>query len=563
MLKGRLFAASLILILIPYAVFSFYTVAAPSSPEDFLSNRRAHADCTQYTSPSSILQVSKAAGQFATVSSAVQAASPRDVIMVHPGIYRESVNVTKPCITIIGTDRRGTILDGGKSLANGIEVYGAAGVTVTNLTARNYAYNGVYYQESNDWTIRGVSSVNNGHYGLYTVASTYGTMSDDYTMGNGDSGFYIGEVFDCSCSIVNSTAYGNVLGYSGTRANGVTIRDSRFINNSVGIGPNTLLPTWSVVLSGQWKLPYVASNHTIVNNLVADNNNSTVIGVGISQTYGVPIGTGIFMTGTSRSFVSNNTVRGNRLWGIGEFTFLNVPIGNTYSANKFSKNGLDYFTDGTGFFGCSSGEQATGIVPPSCSSPSWLRLTLPNPYNELVLLESVGRPGLASDPPGIVLTIPLMFLVLAQTPTFTGTPSRGRRLASSFIDLLVAGDIYLLVVSLLAIFGFGASNLPDLAGLVTAITLFLSPLAYLILVTLWFFYGLVLESIRGATVGKWLVEIKMTKRDGSKAGFPRILLKNLLLYVDTLFFGLVGILSILLKHRTLGEIISGTSTNVK
>jgi len=64
-------------------------------------------------------------------------------------------------------------------------------------------------------------------------------------------------------------------------------------------------------------------------------------------------------------------------------------------------------------------------------------------------------------------------------------------------------------------------------------------------------------------VGKWLLRIKVTRRDGSNAGFPRVLLKNLPLYVDTLFFGLVGILSVLLKHRTLGEIISGTSTGAK
>jgi len=556
-LKRSVIAVFLFLMLVPYAIFSFYVLTAPVSEEDYFTNSTTHANCSPYAPSSRTLQVSQQGrGQFTSISSAVLAAAPGDIIMVHEGIYHEAISIAKSCLTVVGTDRRGVILDGGRSLANGVAVSRAQGVTIANLTTRDYTYNGVYYEESNDWTIRGVNSINNARYGIYTVASSYGVMADDFTMGNGDSGFYIGEVPDCRCVIVNSTAYGNVLGYSGTRANGVTIRNSRFINNSVGIGPNTLLPDMSVLLSGNWKLPLFATNHTIVDSVVENNNNATVKGVGISQTYGVPIGTGISMIGTSMSKISNNTVSGNRLWGIAEFTFFNLPTGNTYSSNRFFKNGQDFFTDGTGFFGCSTGETATGNPPPDCASPAWLRVTLPNPFDELVLLESVGRPGITGD---LVVAFPFILLAASAGAGKMEGPSRARRVGSALVDLLVAGDLYLLAVSVLVVFGFGASSPADVAALVTSISFLLPPLAYLLLVTSWFFYGLVSETVKRRTVGQWLLGMRVTSKTGGRTRFSRILLRNLLLYVDTLFFGTVGLLSIMVKRRTIGELLSGTS----
>ena len=41
-----------------------------------------------------------------------------------PGIYRESVRVTTPSLTIRGLDRNTTILDGGFELVHGIQVVG-------------------------------------------------------------------------------------------------------------------------------------------------------------------------------------------------------------------------------------------------------------------------------------------------------------------------------------------------------------------------------------------------------------------------------------------------------
>ena len=60
------------------------------------------------------------------------------MVLVSPGVHRESVVVTTPYLTIRGTDRNAVILDGEFRRANGIQVLEADGVTIQNMTARSF-----------------------------------------------------------------------------------------------------------------------------------------------------------------------------------------------------------------------------------------------------------------------------------------------------------------------------------------------------------------------------------------------------------------------------------------
>ena len=64
----------------------------------------------------------KVPGDQDTIQDAVDAASPGDLILIEPGIYKEAVKVTTEDLTIRGTDRNTVILDGGFELDNGIFV---------------------------------------------------------------------------------------------------------------------------------------------------------------------------------------------------------------------------------------------------------------------------------------------------------------------------------------------------------------------------------------------------------------------------------------------------------
>ena len=57
---------------------------------------------------------------YPDIQSAVDAATPGDLVLVEPGTYVESVFVTTPSITIRGVDRNRVILDGKFTLGTGI-----------------------------------------------------------------------------------------------------------------------------------------------------------------------------------------------------------------------------------------------------------------------------------------------------------------------------------------------------------------------------------------------------------------------------------------------------------
>jgi hypothetical protein len=90
-----------------------------------------------------------------------------------------------------------------------------------------------------------------------------------------------------------------------------------------------------------------------------------------------------------------------------------------------------------------------------------------------------------------------------------------------------------------------------------ALTLLLTPLAYFLFVTIWLLYGLILDSFGKKGLGEYILGLRMISSQEERPSFPRILVKNLLIYVDSLAFGLIGLILILLKRRTLGEIASG------
>lgn len=67
---------------------------------------------------------------------------PLFLVLVSPGVYRETVRLRTPGVVLRGTDRNGVIIDGEVRRANGIVVT-APRVAVENLTVRDHTLNGV------------------------------------------------------------------------------------------------------------------------------------------------------------------------------------------------------------------------------------------------------------------------------------------------------------------------------------------------------------------------------------------------------------------------------------
>jgi hypothetical protein len=232
-----------------------------------------------------------------TIQEAVDAASPGDLILIEPGIYKEAVTVSTENLTIRGLDRNTVILDGEFERENGILVVAANGVAVENMTARNFTTNGFFWTGVEGYRGSYLTAYRNGLYGIYAFDSVKGQFDNSLASGSPDGGFYIGECYPCDAVIDNVVSENNGLGYSGTNSGGnLYIINSTFRNNRVGIVPN----------SGSYELCYPNRQTTVVGNLVHDNNELDNPAIEVAL---LAHGNGILLAGAV-----DNTVERNRVW---------------------------------------------------------------------------------------------------------------------------------------------------------------------------------------------------------------------------------------------------------
>jgi hypothetical protein len=254
-------------------------------------------------------------GDYPTIQAAVNAAHPGDTVLIAPGRYKEGVVVKTPHITIRGLDRNKVLVDGEFKRSNGILVNGADDVTIENLTACCNTSNGILWNDVTGYTGHYLTAYNNGDYGIFAYGSSGpGRWDHMYGSGQPDSGFYIGECNPCDAVVSDLLSERNALGWSGTNASGVTIKDSEFRLNALGIVPNSL--------NSEEDPP--AAGGEIINNYVHDNGKTNVPG---TAQFGKFSGAGIVLVGTDGALVKNNVVKNNGLVGIIVVTYPDTDPG--------------------------------------------------------------------------------------------------------------------------------------------------------------------------------------------------------------------------------------------
>jgi hypothetical protein len=271
-------------------------------------------------------------GDHPTIQEAVDAAEPGGLVLVSPGVYRESVRVRTPYVTIRGLDRNRVILDGGHRLPNGIEVVEADGVVVENMTARGYLASGFLWSGVHGYRGSYLTAYANGEYGLYAFDSVWGQFDHSYASGHPDSGFYIGQCNPCHAVITDVLAEGNALGFSGTNAGGdLAIVNSEWRGNMAGIVPNTLDSEADPPQRGA----------LIAGNLVHANG---ALDVPADALQYPSFGMGIVVAGGVDNVVVENRVEGHPTFGIAVLPILDrrlwVTSGNLVRDNVVRASGI-------------------------------------------------------------------------------------------------------------------------------------------------------------------------------------------------------------------------------
>ena len=326
---------------------------------------------------------------YKTIQSAVNASKAGDTVKVKAGTYKERVVIKgkgKAFLKLIGDPKSpGKVLLEGKGSKpatqpnNGVTINGADQVTVNGFTARDYSGYGFFVVNNNGYLLTNLVAKFVGVYGIYAFNSVGGTMSNSTAAWNNDSGFYIGQTppqtKPIRSYVRNVTAYGNVLGFSGTNSKYVTITQSRWFNNGLGIVPNALD-------SEKYAPP---DQNVITDNDVFFNNWDYFAGAPFKLRASAtdipyPVGTGILLFGGRNTEVSKNRVYGNYLMGVGAIQQLLLKqadakdlIGNRIMNNVFGNdgknpNGRDLFYDGDGSNNCIGPNTGVQVTVPADAS---------------------------------------------------------------------------------------------------------------------------------------------------------------------------------------------------
>jgi hypothetical protein len=263
-------------------------------------------------------------GDHETIQDGVNAASPGDLVLVEPGTYRENVSVSTPNLTVRGRDRNDVVLDGEYERQNAFEVT-ADGVAIENLTGRFYRETPFFWYGVEGFRGSFLTAYNNGYYGIYAYDSHDGRFEHSYASGHPDAGFYLGRSRPYDAVVTDVVAEHNAIGYSGTSTGGpVTVSDSVWRHNKVGIFPNTL----------DRSNPPQRSSRIVGNQVYANNDPDSPA----LRTYPL-IGMGVLLWGASDNLVADNLVADHDNFGVVAQHHVVEPSGNEVRDNRVEGSG--------------------------------------------------------------------------------------------------------------------------------------------------------------------------------------------------------------------------------
>ncbi len=284
---------------------------------------------------------SGAGGCLATISAAVGAAAPGDVIHVSSGTYAEDVVVDKS-LALLGQSRENTTIDA-TGLLNGINVDGfghpgLAHVIVSGFTVENANAQGIVVTNATDVTIADNHVTGNDR--SLDVANLQCPPLPAY--------FQAGEAFDCGeaihlSGVSHSVVSGNLVEQN---AGGILISDDTGSNHDNLIAGNTVQDNpydcGITIASHHFHLgptdPSVGIYHnTVVGNTSARNGLITGEGAGVGLFAGPP------GAQNNANVIADNILTGNALPGVALHTHAPFQSLNDHQiiGNQIADNGPD------------------------------------------------------------------------------------------------------------------------------------------------------------------------------------------------------------------------------
>jgi len=179
------------------------------------------------------------------------------------------------------------------------------GVSIQNMSAHNFRENAFYWVGADRYRASYLTAWNVRGYGIYAEDSEDGVIEHSYVSGAADAAYYVGECRPCDARVTDVVGVLSAVGYSGTNASDVVIRDSVFDRNGAGIvlssyanealppGARTAIVRTTVSRSGRARVPIrtALAGFVGIGVALAGTNDNVVRASRITQseTYGVAV----------------------------------------------------------------------------------------------------------------------------------------------------------------------------------------------------------------------------------------------------------------------------------
>ncbi|MEW9518079.1 right-handed parallel beta-helix repeat-containing protein [Streptomyces tubercidicus] len=248
-----------------------------------------------------------------SIQHAVNRARPGDTIIVRPGVYRESVQINKSRLRLIGAGHKTVITPSGRrsqnacgKSGNGICVVGKhrlRDVTIRSLTVRGFKKTGIWASRTDRLVVHHVTVRKNGVWGIAQEKSIRGVFRDNSAIDNGDAGIFLanktreeGGGSDTRGAVISDNYLaGNRIGVTIRRVRNLTVSYNTMTRNCGG-----------VFVVGDESRPQ-AGALTVRNNSIYKNNKYCA---GNSRLPHIQ-GSGIVLTGAEHVLVRRNVIRDN------------------------------------------------------------------------------------------------------------------------------------------------------------------------------------------------------------------------------------------------------------
>ena len=320
-------------------------------------------------------------GPHQSIQRAIDNAKPGTTIVLRPGVYHQLVLIRKDKITLRGSGARRTVIKpprhatsnlctmafgetgicivAKKATSTGKVIKAVRGDTISNLSVVGFRSSGVFGYGTVGLTVRHVTAINDGDYGISRFNSTETRFTQDVAIGNHEAGFYVGDSPDADTVVRDDRAVGNQLGIFIRHAREVMVSRNYIAGNCQGI---------LVLDDGQ---SGGAGNALITKNIVIHNNK---LCPKTADTPGLQ-GGGILLLGATRTLVTHNSVGGNSGKQINSGGILVVsakaltkgsnPNFDTIAFNTaFRDHPADLIWDGTGVRVTFRGNHCGTSIPP-------------------------------------------------------------------------------------------------------------------------------------------------------------------------------------------------------